>query len=57
MHLFGSGFSWPEAVDTAAEIYNGVGSKRRGTLIAATLIVRLVRVLVNVNVPGAYCVV
>ena len=56
-HIFGSGFSWSEAVDAAAEIYNGVGSKQRGTLIVATLITRVVRILVNANVPRAYCVV
>ena len=56
-HIFGSGFSWSEAFDAAAEIYNGVGSKQRGMLIAATLITRVVRLLVDANVPCAYRVV
>lgn len=55
--VFGSGFSWSEAVDAAADIYNGVSSTLRGFPVVATLINCVVRLLVDVNVPRAYRVV
>ena len=54
-HIFGSGFSWSEAVDAAADIYNGVGPK--DILIVTMLIDCVVRLLVNADVSRAYCVV
>ena len=56
-HIFGAGFTWPEAVDAAANIYNGVGTEWRGIPGVATLIICIVRLLVNADVPRAYCMV
>ena len=36
--IFGSGFSWSEALDAVADIYNGVSSTLRGVLVEAMLI-------------------
>ena len=55
--IFGPGFSWSEAVDAAADIYNGVRSSLRGIPSVATLIEFVVRLLVNLDVPRAYRVV
>ena len=30
---FGSGFSWPEAIDAAADVYNGVSQSRSVRLL------------------------
>lgn len=54
---FGTGFSWSEALDIIAHIYNGVGLRWRIILIVAPLINCIVRLLVNVDVPRAYGVV
>ena len=55
--IFGSAFFWPETIDAAADIYNGVSSIRRATPIVAMLMNCVVRFLVDVDVPWAYSVV
>lgn len=55
--IFGSVFSWSEAVDAAADIYNGVSSILQGIPLVSTLIKCVVRLLVDVDVPRANCVV
>lgn len=55
--IFGSGFSWSEAVDAAADIYNGVSSTLQGVPVVATLIHCVVRLLVDADVPRTYRVV
>ena len=55
--IFGSAFFWPEAVDAAADIYNGVSSLRRAVPVMTTLMSRVVRLLVDVDIPRADCVV
>lgn len=55
--IFGSGFFWSEAVDAAADIYNGVSPTLRGIPVVTTLINSEVRLLVDVDVSRAYRVV
>ena len=55
--IFGSVFSWSEAIDAAADIYNGVSLKLRSYSVVAALITCVVCLLVDVDVPRAYRVV
>ena len=55
--IFGSGFSWSEAVDAAADIFNGVKALLQGIPVVAMLTSYVVCLLVHADIPRSYCVV
>lgn len=53
--VFGSGFSLDEAIDAAADVYNGV--RLSHLIICMVTDTEIVRLLVHTYISGAFCVV